>query len=76
MQGLLYASSISNLVKQTIDLHLMLNSPLSKKVVRPLTKLIELLKVRARSEPLTDACVERAADGCERRKGELLTLDA
>ena len=24
----------------------MLNSPLSKKVVRPLTKLIELLKVR------------------------------
>jgi len=45
LQGLLYASNISNLVKQTIDLHLLLRAPLSKRVVRPLTKLIELLKV-------------------------------
>lgn len=55
-QGILYAYSISTIIKTTMNMHMSMQRPMTKTSVKALCRLVELLKVCFGSEECEGFC--------------------
>lgn len=55
-QGILYAYSISTIIKTTMNMHMSMQRPMTKTSVKALSRLVELLKVCFGSEECEGFC--------------------